>query len=225
MEDWDSNISDLTRCLESLSVSDGGGALLEPRDAFGRWRDLTLQIREASNTIFLIGNGASASIASHIAADLAKNAHLNTRVFTDLSLITAVANDLCYEEVFAEPLRWVMKRGDMLVAISSSGRSANILRAGREARNLGGLVVTVSAMKPTNPLRSLGTLNFYIPAATYGLAETGHAAILHFWVDQMVAVTRKIGKIETTIGIVDKEAEIDRLVRDSGTVIKEIEPS
>jgi D-sedoheptulose 7-phosphate isomerase len=204
MEDWARNISDLTFCLESLSVSDGGGTPLEPHVAFARWRDLTLQIREAGNSIYLIGNGASASMASHIAADLGKNAHLNTRVFTDLSLITAVANDMCYEEVFAEPLRRVMKPGDMLVAISSSGQSGNVLRACKAAQDLGGLVVTVSAMKPTNPLRSLGTLNFYIPSATYGLAETGHAAILHFWVDQMVAVNGKIGKIETTMEIVDK---------------------
>jgi D-sedoheptulose 7-phosphate isomerase len=75
----------------------------------------------------------------------------------------------------------------MLVAISSSGRSPNILRAAREAANLGGLVVTLSAMKPDNPLRSLGAINFYVPSDSYGLAETSHTAILHFWVDQIVA--------------------------------------
>ena len=137
---------------------DGAGEALEPDVGFSRLREATLRLREASNIVYFIGNGASAAMASHIAADLAKNAYLHTRVFTDLSLITALANDLCYEEVFAEPLRRSMKQGDMLVAISSSGQSANILRAAQEARNLGGTVVTLSAMKPDNPLRTMGTL-------------------------------------------------------------------
>jgi D-sedoheptulose 7-phosphate isomerase len=188
MKHWDANVAELKACLNSLSVWDDAGEAIEPDVGFSRLREVTVQLRQAGQIFYFIGNGASAAMASHIAADLGKNAHLHTRVFTDLSLITALANDLCYEEVFAEPLRRYLKKGDMLVAISSSGRSANILRAAREARNLGGIVVTLSAMKPDNPLRTLGTYNFYVPADTYGLAETSHAAILHFWVDQMVEV-------------------------------------
>lgn len=190
MKMWGINISELRACLASLSVWDGAGKALEPDVAFSRLRDATLQLWKTRNILYFIGNGASASMASHISADLAKNAYLNTKVFTDLSLITALANDLCYEEVFAEPLRRQMKKGDMLVAISSSGQSANIIKAAQEAMNLGETVVTLSAMKPDNPLRLMGTFNFYVPATTYGLAETSHAAILHFWVDQMVEVAR-----------------------------------
>lgn len=185
MKHWHNNISELKTCLDSLSVWDAAGQALEPDAAFSRLQEATLQVCKADNILFFIGNGASASMASHISADLAKNAHLHTRVFTDLSLITALANDLCYEEVFAEPLRKQMRKGDMLVAISSSGRSPNILRAAREARERGGVVITMSAMQPDNPLRTMGSFNFYVPADTYGLAETSHAAILHFWVDQM----------------------------------------
>jgi D-sedoheptulose 7-phosphate isomerase len=93
---------------------------------------------------------------------------------------------MSFEEVFAEPLRRRMKSGDMLVAISSSGQSANVLRAVKEAKNLGGTVVTLSAMKQNNPLRSEGNLNFYVSAMSYGMAETCHAAILHHWLDQIV---------------------------------------
>jgi D-sedoheptulose 7-phosphate isomerase len=185
MKHWHNNISELKACLDSLSVWDAAGKALEPDTAFSRLQEATLQVWKADNILFFIGNGASASMASHISADLAKNAHLNTRVFTDLSLITALANDLCYEEVFAEPLRKQLRKGDMLVAISSSGQSPNILRATQEARDRGGVVITMSAMKPDNPLRTMGSFNFYVPADTYGLAETSHAAILHFWVDQM----------------------------------------
>jgi D-sedoheptulose 7-phosphate isomerase len=192
MKHWDINVSELKACLDSLSVWDAVGEALEPDVAFSLLQEATFQLWKTGGIIYFIGNGASASMASHISADLAKNAHLHTQVFNDLSLITALANDLCYEEVFAEPLRWHMKNGDMLVAISSSGQSANILCAAQEARNLDGLVVTLSAMKPDNPLRLSGTFNFYVPAATYGLAETSHAAILHFWVDQMVEIAQQV---------------------------------
>lgn len=188
MKPWDANVAELKGCLGSLSVWDEAGETMAPDLGFSRLREATLRVKQAGNMVYFIGNGASAAMASHFSADLAKNAYLHTRVFTDLSLITALANDLCYEEVFAEPLRRYLKKGDMLVAISSSGRSPNIIRAAREAGKLGGIVVTLSAMKPDNPLRTLGRYNFYVPADTYGLAETSHAAILHFWVDQMVEV-------------------------------------
>ncbi len=66
-------------------------------------------------------------MASHAAADLAKNAQIHTEVFSDLSLITALGNDMGYENVFVEPLRQRICPGDMLVAISSSGQSRNII--------------------------------------------------------------------------------------------------
>lgn len=185
MMKWTNNVSSLKDILESLSVCDGGGKEYNQNRAFAHWKDTTLQIRENRKTVFLIGNGASASMASHIAADLAKNAHVHTQVFTDLSLITSIANDVSYEEVYAEPLRRRMTRGDMLVAISSSGQSPNILKAVSRAKDLGGFLVTLSAMSAENTLRSLGTINFYVPAKTYGMAETCHATILHYWVDEM----------------------------------------
>jgi D-sedoheptulose 7-phosphate isomerase len=183
---WIENAENLKSILQSLAASDDEGKGMDPELALFQWEQATLMVREAERTIYLIGNGASASMASHVAADLAKNAHVHTEVFSDLSLITALANDLGYQDVFAEPLRRRMKEGDMLVATSSSGQSPNILRACREAKNREGTVITLSAMKPDNPLRSEGMINFYLPAPTYGLAETGHAALLHYWMDQVV---------------------------------------
>jgi D-sedoheptulose 7-phosphate isomerase len=185
--DWLSNFENLKSNLLSLSSRNNFQKEIELDLAFMQWKDYTLRVREARKTVFLVGNGASASMASHIAADLAKNAHIRTEVFSDLSLITAIANDLSYMEVFAEPLRRRMTEGDMLVAISSSGKSPNILRAVKEAGRLGGIVVTVSAMDPDNTLRNQGSLNFYVPAMSYGMAETCHAAILHYWMDLVVA--------------------------------------
>ncbi len=157
---WINNISNLGNCLKSLSVRDEAGNETDFDSAFTKWKDRTVQVRENRKTVYLIGNGASASMASHFAADLAKNGQVHTEVFTDLSLITAVANDINYESVFAEPLRWRMTEGDMPVAISSSGNSPNVLAGCKTAVSLGGYVITLSAMKPDNRLRSSGNLNF-----------------------------------------------------------------
>ena len=187
---WTKNVDEIAKFLLSPSASGGDTQPLDIDTAFNRWTDWTVRIREQKRTIFLIGNGASASMASHVAADLAKNAHVHTEVFTDLALITAIANDLSFQEIFSEPLKRRLVPGDMLVAISSSGRSPNILQAVHTTKSLGGKVVTLSAMQQDNPLRSLGDLNFHIPAPSYGMAETCHAAILHYWIDRTILADR-----------------------------------
>jgi len=183
---WNENIIRLSGLLQDLSVKDACQKEIGGESGFSLWREWSRRMRSRDRHIYFVGNGASASMASHFAADLAKSAGVRTQVFTDPSLITATANDISYEDVFAVPLRWWMKQGDMLVAISTSGNSPNIRRGAETARKLGAAIVTLSAMKGENALRKLGDLNFYVPAETYGLAETCHAAILHFWVDQVV---------------------------------------
>ena len=180
---WTQNISELNTILKNMSVSDKSGNTIDNETAFRLWKEKSLEIRTRDKTIYFVGNGASASMASHFSADTAKNGGIRTRVFTDLSLITAIANDISYEEVFAEPLRWYMKKGDMLVSISSSGNSPNIVRAVKIAGSLGGIVITLSAMDENNEIRKMGDLNFYISAQTYVLAESAHAVILHHWMD------------------------------------------
>lgn len=180
---WQEYTRELLKLLQAISFRGADGREIGAAQGFRRWRNLTLRVRARHGTIFLIGNGASASMASHLAADLAKNARLHTEVFSDLSLITAISNDLGYSQVFSEPLSRRARAGDLLVAISSSGRSPNILAAVRVARQQRMNIVTLSAMNAGNPLRRHGTLNVYVPGATYGLAESCHAAILHHWMD------------------------------------------
>jgi D-sedoheptulose 7-phosphate isomerase len=183
IQKWRENVLSLKGGLDGLSVRDDTANDLEVDKAFNKWLLMTRKLRDANRIVYLVGNGASASMASHMAADLTKNGHLHTQVFTDVSLITAIANDVSYEKIFSEPLKNRMIPGDMLVAISSSGNSANIVSAVKIATELGGNVITLSAMSEGNKIRSRGQLNFYIPAQTYGMAETSHAAILHFWMD------------------------------------------
>jgi len=187
--DWLDNVSKLQALLAGISCR-ANRREVGPAEGFARWRQMTADLRKRRGTIYLVGNGASAAMASHTAADLAKNAHVHTEVFSDLALITAISNDIGYECVFSEPLSRRARAGDMLVAISSSGRSANVLRAVKVALRRHMAVVTLSAMGPDNPLRAAGRLNFHVSANSYGLAETCHAAILHHWMD-LVEVRRK----------------------------------
>jgi phosphoheptose isomerase len=182
---WERETRRLAEVLGALSFRDAGGRELSVTEGFSRWRDTAIAVRADRRVCFFVGNGASASLASHFAADLAKNGHIHTQVFSDPVLVTAVSNDCGFHEVFAEPLARMGNAGDMLVVISSSGRSGNVIRAARKAREIGMTVVTVSAMDPANPLRSMGDLNAYVPAAEYGHAETCHAAVLHYWMDRM----------------------------------------
>ena len=182
---WIDNVNSLQGILKKMSILDGNGMELGIEEGFSRWRNLTSEVGAIKRNLYFIGNGASASMASHFAADIAKNCGIRAHVFTDAALITALGNDCCFEDVFSKPLDLYMNPRDMLVAISSSGNSPNILKAVAKADHLGGNVVTLSAMAPDNPLRQSGLLNFYINGDSYGLAETGHAAILHHWMDLM----------------------------------------
>lgn len=139
--------------------------------------------RKKDNKIILIGNGGSASIASHIATDFLKNLRIPALAFNDASLLTCLSNDLGYEHVFSTPLETIAKKGDILFAISSSGKSKNILNAVTQAKKKGCFVFTFSGFSSLNPLRRMGDLNFYVPSASYGAVEISHLAICHAVVD------------------------------------------
>ncbi|MGE0229970.1 MAG: SIS domain-containing protein [Dehalococcoidia bacterium] len=183
---WNEKISDLQGLLNGMEATDASGALLSHEEAFARWYALACELQTNRRMLYFVGNGASASMACHFSADIGKNARIHTQVFTDPSLVTAMANDISYQEAFATPLRLWGQEGDLLIAISSSGKSPNILAAVAAAKEVGITSVTLSAMGPDNPLRRAGDLNFYVAARTYGNAETCHATILHHWVDALM---------------------------------------
>jgi len=138
---------------------------------------------EAGGKIVFAGNGGSAGIASHMATDYSKNGGLRAWAMNDGSMLTCLANDYGYEHVFAKQIEYHGRPGDMLVAISSSGGSANILNAVAAARQLGCTVLTLSGFKPDNPLRRTGDMNVYLDSAAYGYVEIGHLALCHAILD------------------------------------------
>src|SRR4030095_10012435 len=130
-------------------------------------------------------------MASHFAADACKNGGLRTQAFNDGALLTCTGNDLAFDQVFALPLTRFARAGDMLITISSSGASPNILRALDRAREMQRQVVTVSGKRADNASRMLGDLNFYIPSARYGWIESSHHVVLHYWLDQYLDLHRE----------------------------------
>src|SRR4029077_10841183 len=103
-----------------------------------------------------------------------KNAGVNAQAYNDVAFLTAIGNDLGYDQLFAQPLAWFGKKGALLATISRPGNSPNVLKAIAVARDKGMRVITFSGMKPDNGSRRAGDLNFYVPAWTYGAVECSH---------------------------------------------------
>lgn len=183
---WHSYAQRLFEVLTSIIFTDKYSHPLPTDEGFALWQTQSDRVHKKKQNIFLIGNGASSTMASHFAADLGKNARFRAQVFTDAALLTAVGNDTVFDNVFAEPLGRFAQPGDMLVAISSSGNSPNILKAITAARQHETWIMTLSGMNADNALRQSGDLNCWVDAPTYALAETAHTAILHFWTDALV---------------------------------------
>jgi D-sedoheptulose 7-phosphate isomerase len=141
------------------------------------------KLKDSENKLIFIGNGGSAAIASHQAVDYWKSGNIPAISFNDASLLTCISNDYGYEFVFEKPINMHGKSGDILIAISSSGQSENILNAVNAAKKKGLFVITMSGFSEKNPLRNLGDLNFYVPSKSYGHVEIAHLIICHTILD------------------------------------------
>jgi D-sedoheptulose 7-phosphate isomerase len=142
-------------------------------------------IKHRVKRIFFIGNGGSNSICSHMMEDYAKIAGYPTFSFSDAALITCFANDYGYEAAMAEWLKIHFTEGDLLVAISSSGESKNILNAVDFVKGIKGPAITLSGFKKDNQLRKKGDINFHMDISNYGVVECFHQVILHIILDSL----------------------------------------
>ena len=172
---------DLERYCQELAAATGA----MPFDRIARVADILLDCHRREGTIFVLGNGGSAATASHFACDLAKGTQSpGVRPFrviplTDnVPLLTAWGNDTSYERVFAEQLATLVRRGDVVVAISASGESPNVLAAARMARRMGAFTVALSG-RDGGRLRALADLTVCVPAGSIEQVEDAHSIIAH----------------------------------------------
>lgn len=157
---------------------------------------LLQKTNENGSTIYVIGNGGSAAVASHAVTDFVNACHLRSFTLHESSLMTCMANDFGYEVSFKTMLKSVFKKNDVLIGISSSGQSPNIHHAIDIANQMGGITFTLTGFKSDNILRKKGIINFWLDSSDYGLVEIGHLFILHNMADRIGCNVKKDKKIE-----------------------------
>jgi D-sedoheptulose 7-phosphate isomerase len=158
-----------------------------------RFVDVLFDAFERGSTVFLAGNGGSAANASHFGQDLAKgtlasmDAERRFRVvpLTDnIGFITALANDEGYESIFEQQLRNLARPGDLLVAISGSGNSPNVLHAVSYARSIGMKTIGVTGFDG-GKLKQMADEGVHIPIDDMGMTEALHSVVFHLAMSQL----------------------------------------
>ena len=176
----------LANDIKSFEVSDQAGGSIDIFEGIELVAREIISNNQDGKKLMFIGNGASASIASHMSTDYWKNGGIRAVAFNDSSLLTCISNDYGYKHVFEKPIEMFADKGDTLLAVSSSGKSENILRGVQAARASQCKVITFSGFKNGNPLRSMGDYNFYVASPLYGPVEIIHLSICHCICDAII---------------------------------------
>ena len=142
--------------------------------------------KKKESQVFFIGNGGSSAIASHMTADFMKNGGMNTYSLYDNAVTTCMGNDYGYENIFSRPMQFLVREDDLVIAISSSGNSANIVNAIQVAKEKKAKVITLTGFEPTNKAKQMGDVNVYVPSNKYGIVESIHNLILQQIVDEIM---------------------------------------
>lgn len=174
-----------TRALNATVITDREGNELAHDAAYADLANYLLS-KKASTNMFLFGNGGSSGIVSHAAVDFMNACGFRAMALTDNSLLTCQANDFGYENVFRQPLKTMLREGDVVLGVSSSGKSPNIINGCTYAHENGAYVITFSGFKADNPLRQTGDINFWLGAEDYGVVEIGHSLLIHILTDELM---------------------------------------
>ena len=149
--------------------------------------DLIKKKIKNNNKIYIVGNGGSASIASHVSVDLTKNALVRCVNFNEADLITCFSNDYGYDKWVEKAVEFYGDEGDILILISSSGRSPNMINACKSAKNKKiSKIITFTGHDKNNPLSKLGDINFWIDSKAYNFVENIHQVWLLTIIDLII---------------------------------------
>jgi phosphoheptose isomerase len=181
--------------------------------ALDRARALIEQTAARGNRIFAIGNGGSAAIADHLCCDLTKGTHVHghpvvdTRSMTsNVAFYSAIANDYGFEKVFSTQVSLLGRPGDLLLAVSSSGNSPNIVRAVTTARDLGVATIGLSGFDG-GQLRTTADVPLHVAVRNYGVIEDAHQALMHV-LAQYIAAHRDIAAVAAVAQTKDSSKEV-----------------
>ncbi len=186
-KNYNNYISTMKKIADDLVVTDNNNSEINKDNAFKKWCDLLEEIKHSQRRkIVFIGNGGSAGIASHCATDYSKNGQVRSLALNDASTLTCLSNDFSYDEVFSKQIEYHGFKNDLLIAISSSGNSQNILNAVNMAKSRKMLTITLSGFNRGNSLKKLGDMNFFINSMEYGFVEILHLTLIHTALDLFI---------------------------------------
>ena len=150
-------------------------------------KDVIIKAQTKGKKILIFGNGGSSAIASHFSVDLTKNAGVRCVNFNETNLITCFANDYGYENWIKKAIDFYGDKNDVLIVISSSGKSKNMLNAVKAAKNKKfSSIVTLSGHTENNPLKKLGNINLWVDSKAYNFVENIHQIWLLSIVDLII---------------------------------------
>lgn len=166
--------------ISQLLMSDG---LFEKLEAA---KIMILTQKNAGGRLILVGNGGSAGIVSHAAVDFTKQAKVPALTFNETALITAFANDYGYAHWVERAFDFYAQANDVLICVSVSGTSANLVNAARLAKKSGHQVITFTGRNADNVLRQIGDINFWVDSNAYNIVEGLHMIWLTTIVDMII---------------------------------------
>ncbi len=141
-------------------------------------KNIIQKIKKRAKMVYLFGNGASATIADHLAIDFTKAAKVKSRTFNNSALMTCYSNDYGYKNFFKECIKSYVKKEDLCIFISSSGESENVVNASKYCQKLKIKNITLTGFKKNNRLSKTGLVNLYVDSMNYNVLECVHQIIL-----------------------------------------------
>ncbi|MDX8126150.1 SIS domain-containing protein [Methylomonas sp. OY6] len=178
--------ADFANLLNNSVFTDAQAQTLDSETVIQELLTEFARVREQQAKIMVLGNGGSAAIASHVITDLRNVGGLCALTLHEAAPLTCFTNDFGYEQAFAKQITAFANPDDLLIAISSSGQSLNIVNAVQAANAKGLPVMTLSGFKAENPLRKLGRWNCWLDSSHYGMVELGHLFVLHHITDHLL---------------------------------------
>lgn len=175
--------SELHSLIKSIEFTNGNEAPAELQQCHEKVVKLIENARSIGASVYLIGNGGSAAIVSHAKTDLLNVASVKAITLHEPAIMTCLSNDYGYESVFSRQIEVLANPDDILIAVSSSGQSENILQAVNLMIEKGANVITLSGFDSDNPLRKIGHMNYWINSHNYTLVEIAHLFVLHHLAD------------------------------------------
>ena len=141
---------------------------------------------KTNNTVYIAGNGGSASIASHVSVDFVKVAKVKSSTFNNSNLITCFSNDYGYENWLNAAIKYYVKLSDLVILLSVSGESKNLLNAANFCNKEKIKLVTITGANEGNSLSKMGTINYWINSKAYNIVETIQMLILVSIIDKII---------------------------------------